>query len=215
MHDICHKRSSIEEPMVKFFHLSPKNKRMMQLLHLIQPSRLFRDMWQQCIPKAVKYSEDEAGSSGTLTVDKVQELLWTPAYRRWRSTWERILGGEISLQELDERFDRFRNDPKTLEIEIGAVLSCFSDKEDIDRSVRQRVAQIKQYHKLREFEGAAVAILEFQKSMDLGGNFDLLHEFCGQVHLRVYYHLYEDRFLGRKAGSLPKQLLVIEPTLGD
>ena len=181
MHDICHKRSSSEEPIVHFFHLSTKNKRMMQLLHLVQPSRLFRDMWKQCIPKAVKFSEEETGSKGTLTVDKVQELLWTPSFRRWRSTWERILSGDISLQELDERFGRFRNDPKTLEIEIGAVVACFSDEEDIEHSVRQRVAQIKQYHKLREFEGAAAAILEFQKTMDLGGNFDLLHEFCGQV----------------------------------
>lgn len=155
----------------------------MQQLHLVQPSRLFLDMWQQCIPKAVQFSEDEAGSSGTLTVDKVQELLWTPAYRRWRSTWERILEGEISLQELDERFGRFRNDPRFFEIEIGAVEACFSDEEGIYFSVRQRVAQIKQYHRLKEFEGAAAAILEFQKTMDLGGNFDLLHDFCGQVHI--------------------------------
>ena len=186
MHDICHKRGPSEEPIVRFFDLSTKNTRMIKLLHLVHPSRLFRDMWQQCIPKAVKFSEDEAGSSGTLTVDKVQELLWTPAYRKWRSTWERILGGEISLQELDERFDRFRNDPKTLEIEIGAVVACFSNEEDIDLSVRKRVAQIKQYHKLREFEGAAAAILEFQKTMDLGGNFDLIHDFCGQVHFSIF-----------------------------
>jgi len=166
-------------------------------------------MWKQCIPKAVKFSADEAGSSGTLTVERVHELLWTPAYRKWRSTWERILGGEISLQELDERFGRFRNDPTTLEIEIGTVVSCFSDYEDIDRFVRQRVAQIKQYYKLREFEGAAAAILEFKKSMDLEGDFDLLHKFCGQVSFRYYYHLYEARFLERKASSLPKQWLAL------
>lgn len=156
----------------------------MQLLHLVHPSRLFRDMWQQCIPRAVNFCKDEPGSSGKLTVDKVQELLWTPAYRRWRGMWDRILGGEISLQEVDDRFDRFRNDPKILEIEIGVVMACFSDEEDIDTSIHQRVAQIKQYQKLRECEGAAAAILEFQKAMDLEGDFSLLHDFCGQVHFQ-------------------------------
>ena len=182
MHDICHKRGPSEKPMVKFFDLSRKNKIMMRLLHLIHPSRLFDAMWQECIPKAVDFCKDDPGSRGALTVDKVEELLWTPAYRRWRGMWERILGGEISLQEVDKRFDRFRSAPKTLEIEVGVVVACFSDEEDIVTSVRRRVAQIKQYHKLREYKGAATAILEFQKAMDLEGKFELLRDFCNEVH---------------------------------
>ena len=212
MHEICHKRSSSEGPIIKFFHLSTKNKRMMQLLHLVQPSHLFRDMWKECIPKAVKFSQDEAGSSGKLTVDKVQEFLWIPAYRRWRSMWERILGGEISLQEVDERFCRFRIDPKTLEIEIGVVVACFDDKEDIDQEVRQRAAQIKQYHKLKEFEGAAAAILEFQKAMDVEGDFDLLRDFCDQVQFELTTIYMRHHFWG-VAGPYPEQWPVIEPTL--
>ena len=187
---------------------------MMQLLHLVQPSRLFRDMWTECIPKAVEFSKDEAGSSGKLTVDKVQEFLWTPAYLRWRGMWERILGGEISLQEVDKRFCRFRIDPKTLEIEIGVVVACFYDKEDIDHEVRQRVAQIKQYHKLKEFEGAAAAILEFQKAMDVEGNFDLLRDFCGQVQFQLITIYMRNNFWGG-AGPFPRQWLVIVPTLRD
>jgi len=34
-------------------------------------------------------------------------------------------------------------------------------------------------------------------------------------YILVYYHLYEARFLGRNAGSIFKQWLVIEPTLRD
>ena len=155
---------------------------MMRLLHLIHPSRLFDSMWQQCIPKAIEICKDDPGSSGTLTVDKVHDFLWTPAHRKWQRMWERILGGEISLQEVDERFDKFRSDHKTLEIEVGVVLACFSEEEDTVTSVRQRVDQIKQYHKLKECEGAATVILEFQKAMDLEGDFDLLRDFCSQVH---------------------------------
>ena len=184
MHDICHERGPSEKPIVKFFDLSTKNKMMMRLLHLIHPSRLFQAMWQQCIPKAIDFCKDDPGSRGTLTVDKVHEFLWTPAYRRWRGMWERTLGGEISLQEVDERFDRFRSDPKTLEMEVGVVVACFSDGEDIDTSVRHRVDQIKQYHKLRECKGAAIAILEFQEAMDLEGDFGLLRDFCSQVHFK-------------------------------
>ena len=183
MHDICDERGPSEKPIVKFFELSRKNKIMMRLLHLIHPSRLFHAMWKQCIPKAVDFCKDDPSSRGILTVDKVEEFLWTPAYRRWRGMWERTLGGEISLQEVDERFDRFRSDPKTLEIEVGVVVDCFSEEEaDILTSVRRRVAQIKQYHMLKECEGTATAILEFQKAMDLEGDFDLLLDFCSQVH---------------------------------
>ena len=155
---------------------------MMRLLHLIHPSRLFHAMWQQCIPRAIEFCKDDPGSNGTLTVDKVHELLWTHAYQRWRGMWERIIGGEISLREVDERFDKFRSDPKTLEIEVRVVVACFSDEEDIVTSVRQRVTQIKHYHKLKECKGAATAILEFQKAMKLEGDFDLLLDFCSQVH---------------------------------
>lgn len=184
MHEICHKRhTSSELPIVKFFDLSTKNKRMMQSLDLVHSSRLFYAIWKKCIPKAVDLCKDDPGSSGTLTVDTVQELLWIPANRKWRGMWERILGGEISLQEVDERFDRFRSDPETLDIEIGVVVASFSDEENIDATIEQRVAQIKQYHKLRECEGAAAAILEFQKAMDLKGDFHLLHDFCSQVHI--------------------------------
>ena len=185
MLDICLRRSSSEEPIVKFFSLSTKNKRMIQLLHLVHPSPLFRDIWQKCIQRAPDFCKDDPGSSGELTVDKVQELVWTPSYcRRWRGMWERILSGEISLKDVDERFDRFRDDPKSLDIEIETVLACFSDYDDIETSLPLRVAQITQFQKLKECEGAAAAILEFQEAMALEGDFQVLDDFCDQVDVR-------------------------------
>lgn len=184
MLDMCHKRSSSVEPIVKFFDLSTKNKRMIQQLQLVHPSLLFRDIWQKCIQKAAGFCKDDPGSSGKLTVDKVQELLWTPSYHRWRGLWERILSGEISLKEVDERFGRFRDNPKSLDIEVATVSACLSGYDDIDTSLRHRLVQIRQVQRLKECEGAAAAILDFQEAMALKGDFQVLDDFCDQVNGR-------------------------------
>lgn len=184
MLDICHKRGSGEEPIVKFFGISTKNKRMIQLLHLVHRSPLFRSIWKMCIPKAADIYKNDPGSSGKLTVDKVEELLWKPSYRRWRGMWERILSGDINLREVDERFDRFRDDSKSLDIEIETIQSCFSDDYDnIDIALRHRIDQIRQFQKLKECEGAAKAIWEFQEAMGLEGDFQVLDDFCDQVNV--------------------------------
>ncbi|XP_078382607.1 E3 ubiquitin-protein ligase rnf213-alpha-like isoform X3 [Oculina patagonica] len=200
MLDICHKRSSSEEPIVKFFDLSTKNKRMIQLLKLVHPSLLFRDIWQKCIQKAAGFCKDDPGSSGKLTVDKVQELLWTPSYRRWRGMWEIILSGEISLKEVDERFGRLRDNPKSLDIEVGTVLACFSGYDDIETSLRHRLVQIRQVQRLKECEGAAAAILDFQEAMALEGDFQVLDDFCDQM---------DDEFRRRALGTICDDVLEI------
>lgn len=182
--EICHRRRSGDEPpVVKFFDLSMKNKRMIQSLHVVQHSPLFRDIWQKCIKKAVDFCKDDPAFNGALTIDKVQELVWMPSNRRWRGMWERIISGEISLKDVDEKFHRFRDDHKSLDIEIKTVLVHFSDEDDIKTVLHSRVNQIEQCQKLRECEDAAAAILDFKEAMELKGDFQVLSDFLDQVNL--------------------------------
>ena len=180
--EMCHKRSSSGEPIVKFFDLSTKNKRMIQMLHLVRASSLFRTFWHKCLQKTADLCKDDPGSR--LTIDKVQELVWTPCYRKWRGLWERIISGEISLKEVEERFDRFRGDAKSLDVEVEIASACFSDEEDSDAVLHHRIDQIKQCHKLTECSDAAETILAFQKAMDLKGDFQVLDDFRDQVNLK-------------------------------
>lgn len=179
--EICHKRVTSEEPIVKFFEFSQKNRRMVQSFHLVRSSLLFLSFWQKCVHKAAELCTDESDSSKVLSIDKVNESLWKPSYQRWRGMWERILSGEISLKEVEDRFNRFRDDPKSLDAEIDIALMLFSDEEDIDADLRRAVAQIRQFQKLTECEDAAAAILDFQEAMKLKGDFQVLDDFRDQV----------------------------------
>ena len=104
MLELCHKRSNDQGPMVKFFDLSAKSKRMIHTLHSIRASFLFRSFWHKCLQKAADLCKGDPGSNGRLTIEKVQELVWKASHRRWRELWERVINGEISLKEVDERF---------------------------------------------------------------------------------------------------------------
>lgn len=178
MLELCHKRSTREEPMVRFFDLSAKNKRMIHSLHRVQTSFLFLTIWEKCLSSGANHCRDERGSSECLTIDQVHEFVWMPSYQRWRDLWVRVISGEINLKEVKERFGKFGDDAKALEVEIEAAMTCYLDEEAI---LRKRIGQIKQCHKLTECSDAAETILEFQEEMGLEGDFQVLDDFRDQV----------------------------------
>lgn len=184
MLELCHKRSTSEEPMVKFFGLSPKNKRMIYLLYNVRDSSLFMSLWCKCLQKAADLCKDDTAEGERLSMDMVQELAWNPSYRRWRELWKRVISGDISLKEVEERFARFRDDAKSLEVEIETATTCLSD-EDIDTVLRNRIDQIKQCNKLTECSEAAETVLQFRVAMCLKGDFQVLDEFRHQVNLGI------------------------------
>ena len=181
MSEICHRRSTNEEPIVKFFDLSVKNKRMIQSLQHIQASRLFYTFWQKCLQRAADLSKDDPGKNGRLAIDKVYELVWTPCNRRWRVLWESVITGEISLKEVKERFEGFQDNEQALDIETKTALECFSDEDNIDEILHHRIDQIKQSLKLSECSDAAETILDFRDAMGLGGDFYALEGVRDQV----------------------------------
>ena len=185
MLEVCHKRGINQEPIVKYFELSTRNKRMIQSLYLIRSSILFRTIWQKCEQKAAGICKDDPQSDGKVTIDTVYELLWIQSFERWQTLWERVCSGQISLKEVDERFGRFRRDPESFDGEIKIALKFLPDEEDL----HQRVDQIRQYQKLRECEDSAAAILEFQEAMELEGDFQVLDDFRDQVNTCIEYRL--------------------------
>lgn len=201
--EICHKRGHGDEPVVKFFDLTITNKKMMQSLHDIHHSLLFRDFWRMCGQRTADFYKDEPGFDRTLTIDKVQERLWLPSYRKWRGLWERIVNGEISLKEVDEKFHRFNDDPEALDREIKAVVIKFSEVDDIDTVLLGRVDQIKQCHKLKECEDTAATILDFKEAMELQGDFQLLDDFRDQVHFLNEF--IKNLYLERKSSLFYKE----------
>ena len=182
MSELCHKRNPSENPIVKFFELSVKSKRMVQTLNHVQESLLFRSIWQKCLQKAADLCKGDSGPE-ILTLNKVYELVWTPCYQRWYNLWETIISGDISLKDVNERFGRFKTDLRSLDIETQIALAHFSYDEDAEVILNRRVDQIKQSFKLSECNEASETILEFKEAMGLEGDFQVLEDFCDQVIL--------------------------------
>ena len=181
MHDLCHKRTTNEEPVVKFFELSAKTKRMMQRLHLLHKSDIFLSFWNSCFDRAATLFKDDHGSSETFTIENVQEHVWITSYQRWRKLWERVISGEISIKEVEERFQKFWEDTKALDVEMEMAVTCFPE-EDIYVSLQSRFHQIKQCHQLTECLDAAEMISEFKDEMGLDGDFHVLDHLREQVN---------------------------------
>ncbi|PFX15559.1 E3 ubiquitin-protein ligase RNF213 [Stylophora pistillata] len=196
--DLCHKRGNTEEPLVRYFELTSKNKRMTKYLHQLQSSYLFRTIWHKCEEKVAPICRDDPRLAGILTLDAVNELLWTQSFERWQTLWDRVCSGQISLREVDERFDKFRNESERFDIEIGIALKLLPDEQDSEAAINQRVDQIKQYQKLRGCEEAAAAILEFQNAMQLEGDFQVLDDFRNQM---------SDDFRGRPLSTIGDDVL--------
>ena len=182
--ELCHKRGISEEPLVKYFELTPRNKRMTQYLHLLRSSFLFRTIWNKCEKNAASICQGDPRLAGVITLDTVHELLWTKSFERWQTLWDRVCSGQISLREVDERFGKFRNEPEYFDTEIGIALKLLPDEQDVEAVINRRVGQIKQYQKLRGCEEAAAAILEFQEAMELEGDFQVLDDFYDQVIIK-------------------------------
>ena len=103
--------------------------------------------------------------------------------------WNRIISGQISLKEIEERFDRFREHPKSLDVEIKTASTCFSDEEDIETVLHRRIRQIRQCQKLTECSEAAQTILDFQEAMGLEGDFRVLEDLRDQVNALIPFVL--------------------------
>ncbi|XP_022806306.1 E3 ubiquitin-protein ligase RNF213-like [Stylophora pistillata] len=198
MLDLCHKREITDVPLVKYFELTPRNKRMTQYLHQLQSSHLFRTIWHKCEEKVAPICREDLRLAGVLTLDTVNELLWTKSFERWQTLWERVCSGQISLKEVDERFGKFRNEPTRFDIEIEIALKLLPDEQDSEKVINRRVGQIKQYQKLRGCEEAASAILEFQNAMELEGDFQVLDDFRNQM---------SDDFRGRPLSTIGDDVL--------
>ena len=180
MVEICHKRSVSDEPIVKFFAISPKEKRMLQHLHRVQSSVIFRDLWHKCGSRAAElYNEDKG--NGRLSVQQVQEMIWTHSFNRWREFWERVISGDIYLKDVDVHLIKFQGDPQSLEEEFKPVSHFFGEEENLDDVLRQRKIQIEQCQNLREGVEAAECIWKFKEAMDMNGDFKILNDLRNQV----------------------------------
>lgn len=179
--DLCcrvHADNGSEEMCVTYFKFNNDVKQMLRMLSRAQGSSVFLEFWESCGKKAQAICTAESTSSG-LSIEQVEELVWKPALQRCSHVIERLLEGDISLQEVDAMFQKFQNRFQELEQELLIMIEfCKGGNLDL---LNQRIKQIAQYQKLQQCVQAARMIWDFKDAMNLVGGFEKIDEFRSQV----------------------------------
>ena len=170
-------------PRVTFFQLSPKAKVMISILSKLRDSILLRRFWKENGGKALKLTAEKQEQKVLLSVDDVEELVWTPSIEQLQSLQERFLNGAISFEEIDKFFNAFKGNHQDLDKEMKLITSRSGSKVDVPELINERVQQIDQYYKLQNCIDAAQNILEFKQCLGLQGDFQLVEDLYNQVCL--------------------------------
>ena len=177
-------------PGVTFFGLSPKAKVMISSLCKLSNSVLLRQFWKENGDKALKQTAEREGRKVSLTVDDVEELVWSPSNDQLRSLQARFLTGAISFEEIDKLFKVFKGNEE-ISREMKLIISKNGSKgQGTELIVNQRIEQIDQYFKLHDCIDAAKSILEFKMSLYLQGNFQLVEDLHSQVCLSTIRRIF-------------------------
>ena len=169
--------SSVKEklgPVVKFFQLSPKAKCMMASLSKLRDSELLRRFWKENGNRALHRAEEKRENKGLLSIDDVEELVWTPSKQELGSLVQRFLSGIMTFEEVDKYFKVLAG-KRYIAKEMNLITS---GKASL---IKERIDQIDQYYELENYVDAARSILEFKTSVGLEGSFRLVEELKDQV----------------------------------
>ena len=174
--DLVRSRSVNEEwyPEVKFFQLSSKTKCMMASLSKLRDSELLRRFWKENGTRALDRAQQKRENKGLLSVDDVEELVWTPSKRELDSLVESFLSGVMTFEEVDEYF-KVLSEKRYLGKEMNLIAS------DDASLIEKRIGEIGQYYELENNVDTARIILQFKTSVGLEGNFKLVEDIKDQV----------------------------------
>ena len=161
-------------PVVIFFQLSPKATCMMESLSKLRDSELLRRFWKENGNQALDRAEEKRENKGLLSVDDVEELVWTPSKQELDSLVERFLSGVMTFEEVDKYF-KVLCEKRCIAKEINLISSGNASL------INQRIDEIEQYYELENYVDAARSILEFKTLLGLKGNFQLVEYLRDQV----------------------------------
>lgn len=162
-------------PEVTFFGLSHGAKMMVSALSKLSDSALLRQFWKEKGEELGKMKE-------RLTVDDVEQFVWTPSYEHLLSLKDRFLDGSISFEEVDKILAVFAGNDEGLVREICLITSQTSPQiEDARALIDPHIKKINQYCSLQNCVDAAKSMLEFKNCFELQGDFQLVEDLKNQV----------------------------------
>ena len=183
--DLC-KRLDDNKIEITLFQLTPAAKEVLPLLGRVRESLTFQALWRKYERKAQTVRKNDDAQKPHLSLSDVVENVWKPAFESWNKTVAGVKDGTISLGDVDKLFDDYRNRKRELEGELSHMFEVNTGQtitytKELNKIVRERVAQIQRYQQLYQYSNAADTIWEFKEAMGFTGNFKVVEDLRNQV----------------------------------
>ncbi|XP_041429619.1 E3 ubiquitin-protein ligase RNF213 isoform X3 [Xenopus laevis] len=147
---------------------------MAESLHTHRHSHVFRMLWNEAVSSLSKRDENlENEEDDELTLDEMQESLFTPCFDKYTKIYEDIRSEEVTFEVLDTYFKTFKNHYQALHKELQTIRQL--DPEDNGSWVSGRIRKIEQYHQLREAFESAQIVDDIRDFCKLLGDFKTLN----------------------------------------
>ena len=161
--ELCVKRSG--EYHLIFFDLNGEFRKMVDDITEMKRSRIFEALWQ-------KYSNKLKDKE--VTIQDIFNEIWLRICSKLKLVIQRFLSGEIQLMKIDKYLSMFNGNFADFEEEFKLLSSFFCDAthlDQVEKTLSDRMQQVKSYKKLFVARQAAQAILELRQKMGLKGDF--------------------------------------------
>ena len=170
---------------IKFFELPPGISEVLYSLYEVQQSITFQMLWTQYGKRAQTARTNDEAPPKDLSILKVLESVWKPAYKAWKEIAVSTLDGSMYLGDVDKFFSDYNDKEKDLERELFFILN-FDRSHSITHAkckeiAKERAEQMQLYQQIHQYAGAAETIWEFKQAMGFSGDFKIVEDLQNQV----------------------------------
>lgn len=182
--NLCHRNddSTVE---IKFFDLPQDITEVLYPLHEVQESSTFQQLWTQYGKRAQKARMNDEAQQRDLSVFKVLESVWKPAYEAWKQIAVSTLDGSIYLGDVDKYFRGYKGKKEDLERDLFCIFNLdrsYSISSDQLKAIaKKRAEQVQLYQQIQQYASAAESIWDFKQWMGFSGDFKIVEDLRNQV----------------------------------
>ena len=182
--NLC-QRNGDNSDEIKFFELPPGIGEVLYPLHEVQQSLTFQELWTKYGKRAQTQRMNDDAQQKDLSIFKVLESVWKPAYEAWKQIAVSTLDGSIYLGDVDKYFSDYKDKEKDLETELFCILkvdrSHSNTNNQLKAIAKKRAEQMQLYQQIHQYASAAETIWEFKEAMGFRGDFKIVEDLRNQV----------------------------------
>lgn len=187
--NLCERKGN-KQIDVKFFEIVTTTEDVLSLLHKVQESLTFQELWIKFGNKAQTARKNEEAKRRDLSISNVVDRVWKQAYEAWQQLAVGLTDGKLTLGDVDKFFESYKNRKEDLMREVSRIFDLSPNRSSGNISqptnnAAQCVLQIQQYHRLHQYASAAGKIWEFKESMGFTGDFKVIEDLRDQVSIAI------------------------------